>query len=225
MAATPTLLGLPLEIRQHIYSYLLINKYTKRFLRDDVNFSAHVLSLTCRQLYIEALEYYYKNNIFWISFIDPSRTDPERFPSEIAAHSKTGGSYLEKHFKFIQSLQIEIEMFDENWCSHVQAEQPEWLCSTLLLAKHGQEDKELLKKLQLRIRGSVSSSHPQEDKSRKLTEEEAAEWTSLFQPLRGKIGTFMIFDQEVPFTDEGVEALRHTNGIDDDNEVAGEFDY
>lgn len=225
MAATPTLLKLPLEIRQHIYSYLLINKYTKRFLGDDVNFSAHVLSLTCRQLYIEALEYYYKNNIFRISFIDPSRPDPERFPLEIAAYSKTGGSYLEKHFKFIQSLQIEIEMCDENWCSHVQKEKLEWLCSTLLLAKHGQEDKELLKRLQLRIRVSVSSSHPYEDKSRKLTEEEAAEWMFLFQPLRGKIGTFMLFDQEVPFTDEAVEVLRHTNGIDDDDEVAGEFGY
>lgn len=184
-----------------------------------------MLSLTCRQLYIEALEYYYKNKTFWISFIDPSRIDPERFLSEITTHSKTGEAYLEKHFKFVQSLQIELETFDENWCFPIQAEQPEWLCSTLLLAKDGQEDKELLKRLQLRLRGSVSSSHPYKDKSRELTKEEAAEWTSLFQPLGRKIGSFMIFDQEVPFTDEGVEALRHANGVDTNNEIAGESDY
>lgn len=35
----------------------------------------------------------------------------------------------------------------------------------------------------------------------------------------------MIFDQEVPFTDEGVEALRHANGVDTDNEIGGESDY
>jgi hypothetical protein len=221
------LLTLPLEIRQNIYSFLLINKYTKRFLHGDVNFSAHTLSLTCRQLYIEALHYYYDHNVFSISFVDHSLCrsciDPGRFPSEIAADSKTGRAYVNKHFKFVQNLRIEMEIFD-GMCSPIQAEQPDWLCSTLLLAKQGQDNNILLKKLQLIICGFVSSSHLHEDNWREFTEEEAAEWTALFQPLRGKVGTFMIFDQEVPFTEEGLEAISHTNGYDDDDEVAGQFD-
>ncbi|KAL2045204.1 hypothetical protein N7G274_002286 [Stereocaulon virgatum] len=219
------LLTLPLEIRQNIYSFLLINRYTKRFLHGDVNFSAHALSLTCRQLYIEALRYYYDHNVFSISFVDHSLCgfciSPGRFPSEIAADSKTGGAYVNKHFKFVQNLQIEMEIFD-GMCP-VQAEQPDWLCSTLILAKQGQDNNILLKNLQLIICGLVSSSRLFED-WREFTEEETAKWTALFQPLRGKIGTFMIFDRQVPFTEEGLETLGHANGYDDDDEVAGQFD-
>ena len=204
MTATPTLLALPLEIRQQIYSYLLINKHAKFLLRSDINFSAHALSLTCRQLYIEALDYYYRKNVFRISLREPELAGAERFPSEIAAYSMIGAQCLENRLKRVQHLEVETEIFDKIWCDPVQKEQPEWFCSALLAAKQGQEDNRLLRNLKLLICGPMSVGENSENKSRKITKGEALDYELLFEPLRGKIGTFIVFDQEIRFNEEDV---------------------
>lgn len=65
MAILSKLLTLPLELRHHIYSYMLLNGKVVHIL--SVNKTCRQISglfLACRQLYLEASDYYYDFNTF-----------------------------------------------------------------------------------------------------------------------------------------------------------------
>ena len=126
----PSLLSLPFEVRQHIYSYLLINEYPTLFLWSYQNYSRYCLSLTCRQLYLEVVEYYFAKNVFRLSLADYGC-----LPYQLAARSKRRAEYLKSNLKRVQHLQLEMKLYDDGLSDLLQMEQPEWFRGALLRAR------------------------------------------------------------------------------------------
>ena len=201
-----SLLTLPLEVRQHIYSYLLINKYPELFLWSYRNYSAYCLSLTCRQLYRDVLHYYYAKNVFRLSLIDY-----ECLPTQLPAWSKRRAEYLEINLKRVQHLQLEMELYDDGLSDPLQVEQPEWFRRALIRARQGSVERLWLKSLDIQVCGPRSWSEIC-DYTAQGTDEEMARYKAFLQPLRGRIGKLTIFGREVTLDDKDV-------GVDDDTVI------
>ncbi len=100
MASPTSLLTLPLEIRDEIYSYMLLNEDVKDVIAANVTRpQEHGLFLTCRQLYFEALKYYYNANTFQLSLCDPT------YSPDVYLH---GDSTLMKRLGGMRNLHVEI---------------------------------------------------------------------------------------------------------------------
>ena len=207
MLPSSSLLTLPLEVRQHIYSYLLINKYPELFLWSYRNYSAYCLSLTCRQFYLEVLNYYYAKNVFRLSLIDY-----ECLPTQLPAWSKRRAEYLEINLKRVQHLQLEMELYDDGLSDPLQEEQPKWFRAALMRARQGSVEKCWLKSLDIQVCGPRSWNEYCDYAAQQGTDEEMARYNAFFQPLRGRIGKLTIFGREVMLDDEDV-------GVDSDTKI------
>ena len=128
MATTPTLLKLPLEMRQHMYSYLLPMTANINMVRDDLDGPLkNNLFRVCRDISSEALNYYYSTNSFLLDLTEPTYA-PNRFHS--------GTTSLLKYIRPIQTLQLVIgESFspeaDPGSLSDYDQEQFNWFLRTL----------------------------------------------------------------------------------------------
>ena len=79
MATVLKLLSIPLEIRRHLYSYLLPNGLKINIVRDDMDGPLRIsLIRVCRVIYLEATDYYYSMNTFLLDLSD-SAYAPNRF--------------------------------------------------------------------------------------------------------------------------------------------------
>ena len=143
MATTPTLLNLPLEMRHHMYSYLLPMTANINMVRDDMDGPLkHNLFRVCRNISSEAFNYYYSTNTFVLDLTEPTYA-PNRFHS--------GTISLLKYIRPIQTLQLVIGdscSLDTDPCalSEYAREQFDWFLRTLQEAN--KNDKGLwLKKL------------------------------------------------------------------------------
>ena len=100
MASLTSLLTLPLEIRNQIYSYMLLNEYIKDMIAANVTRPQEQgLFLTCRQLYFEAFEYYYNANTFQLSLCDLT------YSPDVYLH---GDSTLMKRLGSMRNLHVQI---------------------------------------------------------------------------------------------------------------------
>ena len=132
MAITPTLLKLPLEMRHHMYSYLLPMTANINMVRDDLDGPLkNSLFRVCRDISSEALNYYYSTNSFLLDLTQPTYA-PNRFHS--------GTKSLLKYIRPIQTLQLVIgESFspeaDPGSLSNYDQEQFDWFLRTLQEAK------------------------------------------------------------------------------------------
>ena len=132
IATTPTLLKLPLEMRHHIYSYLLPMTANINMVRDDMDAPLkHNLFRVCRDISSEALDYYYSTSTFLLDLTQPTYA-PNRFHS--------GTTSLLKYIRPIQTLQLVIgESFspEAKSCSlsEYDQEQFDWFLRTLQEAK------------------------------------------------------------------------------------------
>ena len=99
--ATPIgLLTVPLEIRYHIYSYILLNEHVIDMIAADVTCShEHGLFLACPQLHSEALKYYYDSNTFQLSLNDPTYS-PYNYPQ--------GHATLMRRLGRMRNLHVEV---------------------------------------------------------------------------------------------------------------------
>jgi hypothetical protein len=98
MVNEPSLLGLPLETRQHIYSHCLINNRVLDMVTDDMHHLARGLLRTCRQLNREVADFYYARNTFQISLISAHYNAKER--------GRT--TFLENHLIRVRNLRLVI---------------------------------------------------------------------------------------------------------------------
>ncbi|KAM0804267.1 hypothetical protein BDR22DRAFT_657071 [Usnea florida] len=128
MATTPTLLKLPLEMRHHMYAYLLPMTANINMVRDDLDGPLkNSLFRVCRDISSEALNYYYSTNSFLLDLTEPTYA-PNRFHS--------GTTSLLKYIRPIQTLQLVIgESFspeaDPGSLSDYDQEQFDWFLRTL----------------------------------------------------------------------------------------------
>lgn len=100
MTAPTTLLTLPLEIRHQIYSYMLLNGDIIDMIAANVTRPQESgLFLACRQLHLEAFEYYYNANTFQLSLCDPTYS-----PNEYL----NGDPTLMKRLGSMRNLHVEI---------------------------------------------------------------------------------------------------------------------
>lgn len=134
MATTPTLLSIPLEIRRHIYSYLLPNAAKINIVRDDMDGPLHPIRI-CRDVYHEAVDYFYSTNIFLLDLTDPAYA-PNRFFS--------GTRLMLKYIRRVQTLYLLIgDSFSPNddayTFSKYAREQFDWFLGTLREANEGRE--------------------------------------------------------------------------------------
>lgn len=209
MINEPTLLSLPLETRQHIYSHCLINKRDLDMVTDDMHGLVRSLLLTCRQTNREASNFYYARNTFEISLISITYNAKER-------GRKT---FLEKHLAHVRNLRLVIKTSEEQRASiaigdvHVffsarsqfpkQQQQWYWLIDAIGRVKEGQEGLWLTT---LKIRDSgLGASILERGPVQVLGEEDCeviAPYTFLLEPLIAKIGRIEIEQlspaQEVP---------------------------
>ena len=126
LASKPKLLTIPLELRRQIYYYTLVHDSVvnvasaliEKPLRDGVVRS-------CRQMYYEALDYYYANNTFFLSLLRPPECTPQ----------------LLRHLSHAQHLQVEIgdlvlSPTDRAFFLHVHTQRRcDWFLKTLRQAK------------------------------------------------------------------------------------------
>ena len=128
MASTSSLLKLPLEMRHHMYSYLLPMTANINMVRDDMDGPLkNNLFCVCRDISSEALNYYYSTNSFLLDLTEPPYA-PNRFHS--------GTTILLKYIRPIQTLQLVIgESFspaeDPGSLSDYDQEQFDWFLRTL----------------------------------------------------------------------------------------------
>ncbi|CAF9925144.1 hypothetical protein IMSHALPRED_006393 [Imshaugia aleurites] len=133
MASTSKLLSIPLEIRRQIYSYLLPQQSNINIVRDDMDGPLRIsLLCTCRAIYHELSEYYYRTNTFILDLTDPTHA-PNKY------RNGTNGLLL-KYIHRIQSLKLVIGdclLPDEDSCapSLYAREQFGWFLRTLRQAK------------------------------------------------------------------------------------------
>lgn len=91
MATPTTLLTLPLEIRNQIYSYMLLNDFIIDMIAANVTRpQEHGLFLTCHQLHFEAFEYYYDVNTFQLSLSDPTYSPNEYLHGDFTLMKRLG---------------------------------------------------------------------------------------------------------------------------------------
>lgn len=101
MATPTTLLNLPLEIRQQIYSYMLLNDCIIDMVAANVGRpQEYGLFLTCRQLHSEAFDYYYYTNTFRLSLSDPTYSPDEHLHGNLILTNRLGS---------MRNLHVEIE--------------------------------------------------------------------------------------------------------------------
>lgn len=139
MATTLKLLSIPLEIRRHIYSYLLPNTLNINIVRDDMDGPLRIgLIRVCRVIYLEATDYYYSMNTFLLDLSDPA----------CAPNSFINGTnnLLRRYIRRVKVLQLIIGdcywIFpNEHPCtlSPYPREQCEWFLKTLIEAKENHE--------------------------------------------------------------------------------------
>ena len=127
MATTPPLLKLPLEMRHHVYSYLLPKTANINMVRDNIGGPLkNNLFCVCRDISSEAFNYYYSTNSFLLDLTERPYA-PNRFHS--------GTTSLLKYIRPIQTLQLVIgESFspaDPGSLSEYDQEQFDWFLSTL----------------------------------------------------------------------------------------------
>ena len=128
MATTPTLLKLPLEMRHHVYSYLLPMTANINMVKDNMDGPLkNSLFRVCRDISNEAFNYYYSKNSFLLDLTEPTYA-PNRFHS--------GTTSLLKYIRPIQTLQLVIgESFspkeDPGSLSDYDQEQFDWFLRTL----------------------------------------------------------------------------------------------
>ncbi|KAL2042313.1 hypothetical protein N7G274_004802 [Stereocaulon virgatum] len=135
-----TFLSLLVEIRLHIYSFVLINDSILNMVVSDMDAPLRNnkgLFLACRKTFSETIEYYWTQNIFLLSLTIPSHA-PSRY--------LRGTEGILKCLSRIQNLHLEIG----NLClernsiyslSEYALEQRNWFLQTLRQAKNGQGDK------------------------------------------------------------------------------------
>ena len=132
MATTPPLLKLPLEMRHHVYSYLLPMTANINMVRDNIGAPLkNEIFRVCRDISSEAFKYYYSTNSFLLDLTEPTYA-PNRFHS--------GTTILLKYIRPIQTLQLVIgEPFppevDPGSLSEYDQEQFDWFLKTLQEAK------------------------------------------------------------------------------------------
>ena len=196
MAIAPTLLTVPLEIRQNIYSYCLVNNFIKDMVKDDMHRPVRGLLLACHQTYQEASEYYYPNNTFQISL-----TSLCYVPKDIATRS-----FLKKHLGRVQNMCLRIKTTNKQRSSTSmnggfqfptdsrypkQQQQWDWFLETLMEVK-GPKSQKLLKRLLIldSCLDLVTSTPPEivlgGDRPN------VAPYSALLQPLEGRIGKITI---------------------------------
>ena len=128
MATSTTLLKLPLEMRHHMYSYLLPMTANINMVRDNMDEPLqNALFRVCRDISSEAFNYYYSTNSFLLDLTEPTYA-PNRFHS--------GTTSLLKYIRPIQTLQLVIgESFspeeDPGSLSDYDQEQFDWFLRTL----------------------------------------------------------------------------------------------
>ena len=128
MATTSTLLKLPLEMRHHMYSYLLPRAANINMVKDNISkpLRNNVFCI-CRDISSEALNYYYSTNSFLLDLTEPPYA-PNRFHS--------GTTILLKYIPPIQTLQLVIGESlppeeDPGSLSDYDQEQFDWFLRTL----------------------------------------------------------------------------------------------
>ena len=130
MASSLKLLAMPLEIRYHIYSHLLVNSSVVNISAQRmVNPLRNGVVRACRQTLYEMVEYYYANNTFMLSILN----SPKSMPS------------LLQRLSGVQHLQVDIgdlgfSPTDRTFFLHQHTQQRcDWFLKTLRRAKRGQE--------------------------------------------------------------------------------------
>ena len=203
MSPPSSLLTLPLEVRQRIYSYLLINKYPAHFPWRHWNYSVCCLSRTSRHLYHEVLHYYYTKNVFWLSFVFSECLPTERpaWPKK-SKKSKKWTESLEINLKRAPPLQLELKLEDNGQSDLQQLEQLEWFYDALIRAKQRSVEKCWLKSLDIQVCKSRSQDFFGYYPAKQVTDEEMALYKAILQPLRGRIGKLMIFGRQLTLDDE-----------------------
>ena len=139
MATTLGFLSIPLEIRRHIYFYLLPNRININIVRDDMDGPLRIsLIRVCRLIYLEATDYYYSMNTFLLDLSDPAYA-PNRFVNGT-------NNLLRRYFRRVKILQLIIgdchwTSLNEHLCtlSQYAREQCEWFLKTLQDAKKNHE--------------------------------------------------------------------------------------
>lgn len=182
-----SLLTLPLEVRQHIYSYLLINPYPAFSIWHYQTRSRYCLSLTCRQLYLEVVEYYFAKNVLWLSLVDYGR-----LPSQLAARSKRKAEQLEFNLRRVQHLQLIVYLYGDGLSDPLQMEQPEWFRGALLRAKQGSVERCPLKSLDIQVCGSLSWSEFCGHTAQRGTDKKMAPYKAFLQPFIGMAGKLTV---------------------------------
>ena len=210
-------LTLPLEIRQHIYSHLLDNKYPKLYLASDLKYSAYCLSRTCRQLYHEVPNHYYGKSVFRLSLFEYGfirsvlPTLPRRWAEDV----------IKINLKRVQHLRLEMELHHFVVSDLQQVEQLKWLCRALMRARQGSMETCWLKSLDVIVRGpgqwgEIGNSTAQG------TDEEMARYKAFIKPLLGRIGKLTVRGRQVTLDDGN---FRGDNGNltrkDDTNGISG----
>ena len=146
-----------MEIRRHIYSFVLINDSILNMIVSDMDAPLRNnkgLFLACRKTYSETIEYYWTQNTFLLSLTIPTHA-PNRY------HKGTEG--ILRYLSRMQNLQLEIgnlrlEGNSIYSLSEYALEQWNWFLQTLCQAKSGEGDK-LLKSLVLLDR-SIFEDYP-----------------------------------------------------------------
>ena len=189
MYPSSSLLTLPLEIRQHIYSYLLIDKGPQLFLWCYPNYSIHFLSHTCRQLYHEVIEYYFAMNVLELSLAH----DGYR-PDELAAWPKERLEYLEYHLRRVQHLQIKMTLWHR--------QQAKGFRGALIRARQGTAEDCWLKSLDIQLSRLSSWCNFLISTADRGIDKEMTLLKFFLQPFRGLAGKLTFHGREVMLDDD-----------------------
>ena len=198
MYPSSSLLTLPLEIRQHIYSYLLINECSGLFLWSYRDHSRYLLSLTCRQLYLEVDDYYFAMNVFRLSLDHFGNLE---VPNQLVAWSKRSAGDLELNFRRVQHIQLEMELYDHGQSHPQRMKQAEWVRGALIRARQGSVERCWLRSLDIQVYGTRSLSESWNFTAQQSTDKELVPYKAFLQPFRGMTGKLTFLGQEVMLDD------------------------
>ena len=186
MCPSHSLLTLPLEIRRHIYSYLIIEPELVR--RSFRNSYKYFLSLTCRQLYLEVVEYYFTMNVFQHSLDDYGY---------LLHQLQRKAGYLEFNLRRVQHLQLEIQHHDHVLCHRVQMKQAEGFRDALIRARQGTVERCWLKSLNIQVSGPRCWFKLWEYRAQGDVDKEIASYQAFLQLFRGITGKLTVLGREV----------------------------
>ena len=191
MYPSSSLLTLPLEIRRHIYSYLIIElpELVRWSYQND---SKYFLSLTCRQLYLEVVEYYFTMNAFRHSLNDYGY---------LLNQLQRRAGYLELNLRRVQHLQVEIQLYDHALCHHVQMKQAEGFRDALIRARQGSVERCWLKSLNIQVMGPRYWVRLWDYRAQGDIDEEIASYKAFLQLFRGIAGKLTVLGREVMLDD------------------------